>query len=377
MQEKVTGKKVVFITPHDLFDPCGNGGVRVTERNYRLIRKIFKEEDIEIGVFCNKKYVSRTKDILLFEQPCNRVKMLISALLGCRKYLPWKEKKIVEALRAENCDLLFIDNSTLGKLAGKKVAEKIIVFFHNVEVDYSGDKVKKGGIQFLPAYFATKINERCAIEKADKIGCLNERDAVRIEKLYRRRPDFCLPVTFEDKFDIRRVRCRYKKEILFLGSLFTPNELGIEWFVKYVMTKLPEVRLNVVGKGFESKRKEYEKYSNVKVIGTVESPADYYYQHAVVVMPIQYGSGMKVKTAEAMMYGRIILASDEALEGYDVDGVKGIYRCNTADEYVARINEVFEKGEPEPYQAEVRKLFLAKYDTKQIENEFEKLIASL
>ncbi len=49
----------------------------------------------------------------------------------------------------------------------------------------------------------------------------------------------------------------------------------------------------------------------------------YYYKHAAVILPIKYGAGMKVKTAEAMMYGRTIFASDEALEGYDGKGIEG------------------------------------------------------
>ena len=84
-------------------------------------------------------------------------------------------------------------------------------------------------------------------------------------------------------------------------------------------------------------------------------------------MPIFYGSGMKVKTAEAMMYGRIILASDEALEGYDVGNVNGIYRCNKAEEYIDVIEKIFNKQSIVRFQDDVRQCFLEKYETnKQI-----------
>lgn len=370
-------KKILFITPHDFFDLCGNGGVKVTRRNYDLLEKHFGENNISLGVFRAKRHATPSRSVSAFEQPHNRMEMLLASLWGCMKYLPWQEKKIVKKLQSKETDLLFVDSSTLGKLTGKKISPKVVAFFHNVEIDYSWNKVKNEGLHFFPSFFAARINEKCAIRKADKIGCLNERDAARIEKIYGRKVDFYLPVTFDDQFDIEKTKKDYKKEILFFGSFFPPNQLGVEWFIKNVMPELQDVTLNIVGKGFECKKKEYERYHNVKVIGTVENPEEYYYRHAVVIMPIQYGSGMKVKTAEAMMYGRIILASDEALEGYEIEGVKGIYRCNTAEEYIAQINTLFENNTLSSYQEEVRELFLKKYETKQVEERFERIITAL
>lgn len=76
-------------------------------------------------------------------------------------------------------------------------------------------------------------------------------------------------------------------------------------------------------------------------------------------MPIFYGDGMKIKTAEAMMYGKTILASDEALEGYEVKDIQGIYRCNTREEYLETIHMI-ERNE-NYYNKSVRNLFLSKY----------------
>lgn len=147
--------------------------------------------------------------------------------------------------------------------------------------------------------------------------------------------------------------------------------------MKEVMPKLRDIQLNIVGKGFESKKKEYEKYENVNVIGTVEEPDQYYYQHAAVVLPIRYGAGMKVKTAEAMMFGRRIFASDEALEGYDVQELPGITRCNEADEFAEAINLYFDKEETKPYEPEVRRRFMEKYETNCLMERFKDFLNSL
>ena len=86
---------------------------------------------------------------------------------------------------------------------------------------------------------------------------------------------------------------------------------------------------------------------------------------------------MKVKTAEAMMYGRHIFASDEALEGYEVDGIDGIERCNTAEEYIKAINNFFNSGKKVEYEYYVRKLFLEKYESNVVYSNMQKLFEKL
>ena len=97
---------------------------------------------------------------------------------------------------------------------------------------------------------------------------------------------------------------------------------------------------------------------------------DYYDQADAMVMPIFVGDGMKVKTAEALMYGKPMFATDEALEGYDVEGISGIYRCNSAKEFIDMINEQIING----YSEEVRKLFVHNYSTERNKDRFENFL---
>lgn len=47
--------------------------------------------------------------------------------------------------------------------------------------------------------------------------------------------------------------------------------------------------------------------------------AEYIYNADFLIAPIFEGSGMKLKTAEALMYGKTVFGTTEAFEGYDVD----------------------------------------------------------
>ena len=246
---------------------------------------------------------------------------------------------------------------------------KTIVFYHNIEGDYAWNKVRKEGIYFLPSYLASKYNDKCAT-KANGVVCLNERDSNRLYELYGRKSDFLMPVSFDDLFEQDKIMDKYQRKILFVGSLFPPNQMSLEWFIQEVVPKLKNIQLSIVGKNFEKKKSEYEMNMNVHVIGSVQDLAPYYYRYAAVVLPIKYGAGMKVKTAEAMMYGRRIFATDEALEGYDIEGISGITRCNSSDEFANAINNYFDNEVIKSYESEVRKRFLEKYETSCLVDNF-------
>lgn len=374
----VSDLKIMFITPNDIHDIFGNGGVQGTRKNFGMIKHIIGEQNTYLCTIKAKEHLEGDKNNennLVFKQPGNKIGMLIANLCGYKRYYPWQQKKILKAIEQKNVDVLFIDSSILGKLLKNKLPYKTIIFFHNVEAEYAWNKVKNEGLWFVPSFWASKINERYAMN-ADKIGCLNERDSEQLEKIYGRRADFYLPVTFEDRFDISRIQTSFKKEILFVGSLFAPNEASVEWFVDNVMINLPDYVFNIVGKGFEKKKMQFAKYKNVNVVGTVKEIDEYYYKHAVVVMPILYGAGMKVKFAEAMMFGKIILASDEALVGYSIDGIDGIYRCKSAEDYIVKIKEIY-SNDILGYKESVRYNFLQNYETKKIVQNLMKVIETL
>lgn len=368
--------KILFLTSNDVGDKYGNGGVQGTRKNFSLIEGIIGEENVILCSIKAKEHIKYERCDVVIEQPKNNICILFANLCGCKRYFPWQEKYIIKEIEKNKIDILFVDSSILGRIVRRKLSCKTIVFFHNIEAEYAWNKVKNEGIWFIFSFLASKINEKYAI-KADKIGCLNEGESKKIGKLYGREADFYLPVTFKDRFDLEKVKYAFRKEILFVGSLFGPNEASINWFVENVMSELPEYTLNIVGKGFEANREKYKKYDNIRVIGSVKDIDEYYYKHLVVVMPILFGAGMKVKVAEAMMFGKNILATDEALAGYEVDGVGGIYRCNTSDEYKVSIENIFNVKEYEPYNLEVRNRFLEKYETGCLRKILEEIIRGI
>ena len=68
----------------------------------------------------------------------------------------------------------------------------------------------------------------------------------------------------------------------------------------------------------------------------------------MVIAPLTDGGGMKIKTAEAISYGKMFLGSSESLYGYweeipDDLKDKVVFKCDTAEEYLKAFNKIDRK----------------------------------
>ena len=162
-----------------------------------------------------------------------------------------------------------------------------------------------------------------------------------LKKYYGKESDFILPIYFEDTAKIKHTATSDNYfELLFVGSYFWPNIEGLKWFVINVMPFLNDnVVLKIVGRGMEKLEELSEfKSESIEILGEVEQLDDVYNSANLVIGPIFSGDGMKTKTAEAMMYGKVYLGTSEAFCGYE--GMDE-YCCETADEFIGKINDYY------------------------------------
>lgn len=360
--------KILCIIAQNIKD-IKSGGAHGSRRNYDSICEVNGMEHTYTCIISEGAEFKKYPKMLTVPMLDNKVESAFAALFGCKVYKRKYEKDILKYIAEVKPELVYLDTSKMGRLAKRISKEgncKIIVYLHNIESDYSMNQIRHRGIVYILSYLASYYNEALCLKKADKVICITERDAARALKLYGRKTDAIIPVSFRDRYEEKNVHLINGKNLLFVGSLFPPNYDGIKWFVENVMNRLPDVHLTIVGKDFEKADDKLAR-ENVNVIGTVENLDEYYYRYPVMVMPIQYGAGMKVKTAEAMMFGKIIIGTNEAFEGYDIKGCSGLYNCRTADEFVYCIRKVF--SNPVCINKDARDLFLRKYEfeaTKEI-----------
>lgn len=359
--------KILFLSCMDILGKMNKGGIVVGRRNYDMLCSLYGNENIDIVLPKYESIDSRTDEIYLdIDISCKkRIMKVIRAKKYCEKYSNKSYKKIFKLINANKYDFLWVDGSSYaGKLIEhihKNSNIKICLFLHNIETNLYKQSCKKYQVWKYPIAYWIKYNEKLSIENANFIVSLNKRDDTELQTKFHRKSDLIFPVTVEDKFqyDLKKKKDN-EKYFLFVGSYFFPNVEGVRWLKKYVMPFV-DCKIIIVGKGMEKLKEELEQCKRIEVKGTVDNINDYYVNAVAVVEPIFSGSGMKVKTAEAMMFGKNIIASKEALTGYGVSDIHGIIQCENAEEFIKAMNEM--KNENEIYNPQIRELYIEKYST--------------
>ena len=109
---------------------------------------------------------------------------------------------------------------------------------------------------------------------------------------------------------------------------------------------------------------------NIDVIGSFDNINDLYSSVDIVVAPILTGTGMKTKTAEALMHGKCILASPEALEGYNsLDE----FLCRSAEDYIQKIS-YYCNNRPERFIDANRKMYEENYSVEAMKEKLKYLL---
>lgn len=352
---------------------CNNGGGQFVKSLVGLLRMAVGEEKLTVVSLPDendsKQYHRKEKNLIIFDDNPSRFQMARNVINHCPR---WVKKEIfdevVDIIKQGNYDFVFLGFSTyeyLIKRIKKEINIPVFVMYQGITPNTKKAKlvnepfIKK--VLSIPSYIMVKNREKTNVFLADCNIVHNSRERNVFFSYYKKEPDMFLPVFIADKFkQPYGENPGYKGfSLLFVGSRFGPNLSGLEWFVKEVMSKTDiDTHLYIVGQGMEflNGDKNYSK-SNIHVIGEVDNLAQWYHYSDLVVEPIFEGDGMKTKTVEAMMFGKTILGADEAFCGYE--GLDN-YRCNTADEFIEKIN-YYKKNGVKIVNQEIREIYISKY----------------
>ncbi len=109
---------------------------------------------------------------------------------------------------------------------------------------------------------------------------------------------------------------RPRYDIALLGSwTWGPNAAGLRWFFQQVYPQLAaDLQIQVAGQGADWL---INQFANVKYCGFVPDAAQFLQAARVVAIPSISGSGIQIKTLEAIALGVPIVATPTALRGID------------------------------------------------------------
>lgn len=289
------------------------------------------------------------------------------------------ESSLLSRISRGDIDCVFMDGSNLGRLVWlikrTKPTVNIITFFHNVEARFFFDSFRATpSLHAAGVLFANARAERWATRYSDYRVTLNMRDARLLGSLYGRPGTDIIPMALYDRYDptADKLQRPYGEAYaLFVGGDFYANVEGMAWYAQKVAPHAPMPTL-VIGWGMEAHRARLERWGGVRVIGPVKDLAPWYAHAQVVVAPILSGSGMKTKTAEALMHGKPIIGTPEAFVGYKKSPNNRLRVCQNETDFLDALNSaVFFKSQ---FDDKMRKMYMERHSEAAMRGYIEKIL---
>ena len=144
--------------------------------------------------------------------------------------------------------------------------------------------------------------------------------------------------TWEPRKDLQNVG-------LFVGNFrHTPNKFSLNWFIKEVLPQIIEKNqdfiLNVVGTGLAPAEVEEITCKGVNFLGFVDDLAPLYRNAKVVVIPLQYGAGIKGKMCEALSHASTVVSTSSGAEGLSLKNEVEFLLGDNANDFALQVSRV-------------------------------------
>jgi polysaccharide biosynthesis protein PslH len=160
-------------------------------------------------------------------------------------------------------------------------------------------------------FFTTRRSEAKALNRADVALAIQENDARHLQSLTSKR----VVIVGHQTPVASHSRKRDGATVLFVGSRNGPNLDGLRWFLReswpIIHREEPGALLVVAGNCCEKLSPE----PAMQLLGEVSNVEALYESATVVINPTQFGTGLKIKTIEALGMGCPVVSTQIGAEG--------------------------------------------------------------
>lgn len=201
--------------------------------------------------------------------------------------------------------------------------KNIVVRVHNIESHYFKMLGKSSSSLKQKIYYkleTSKIKHLSALvfDKADKLWFISKDDLATVNLLNK-----SVFMPFPVNVEIIEPTEKSGNNVVFMGSLFMQNNtFGLDWYLKNIhpllIAEIADYHFYIVGSLKEATNEIQEKYSKLQqVTFVVNAPClkHYYHKAKVFVNPMFHGSGVKVKSVNALINGVPLVSTTIGAEG--------------------------------------------------------------
>jgi len=167
----------------------------------------------------------------------------------------------------------------------------------------------------------SRILERASWSLADFIIAIQPHEKRAVEELVER-PESVILAEHAPLIDFQSLPAGppQKGNVLCVASKARPNIAGLRWFIEEIWPKVlevfPSAMLHLVGT-CKDELSCFHGHSTVVFHGRVDSLEPFYGEASVVINPVCFGSGLKIKTVEALAHGKALVTTPVGAEGLE------------------------------------------------------------
>lgn len=238
-------------------------------------------------------------------------------------------RQLEEILAEHNYDVIFLESIYLApyiETIRSFSDAKLVMRAHNIEYEIwqrvgeqTGNPLKRTYLSMLTSRL--KKYELSRMPLLDAIVFLTERDRRTVGQELNLKNTMVTPIGIDVKKHDYDMESYDRPTVGFIGSLdWQPNTEGLDWFLKKVWPLVreaePQARCQIAGRNPSSDLLDLN-IKGVEVLGEVPDAAAFVRDHAISIVPLLSGGGMRVKILEAMALGRCIVSTTIGAEGID------------------------------------------------------------
>lgn len=254
---------------------------------------------------------------------------------------------------------------------------RIVLRAHNVEHEIWQRMSENESVALRRWYFeysARKLKkyEVDQLGRIDQLLPISVIDEGKFRDMGYRGKSLAVPIGLDlNVFKNQVVEANTALSVSFIGSLdWMPNVEGLNWFLDQVWPHLhaiyPKLKLHIAGRNCPDWLKQID-LTNVVVEGEVEDSKDFLQAHALMVVPLLSGSGMRAKIIEAMALGRVVITTSLGLEGIAGKDKEDVLVADSVEEFLRKFRFCYHHRRHLPtLSANARKLVELQFDHLEI-----------
>lgn len=235
----------------------------------------------------------------------------------------------------------------------RNVSTPVILRSHNVEHQI-WDKLAVGEKNFIKRIYLSYLSKKLykaeieAWRSVDGVACISY-DDMQFTRALSKKPSYLLPVAMSIQEPIEMTGNDLK--VYHIGSMdWLPNLEAINGFIENtlpsVLKAFPNFEFHIAGRKMPPSLHE-KKISGIVSWGEVESAQAFARNFQIMLVPLQSGSGIRIKILEAFTMGIAVISTEQGIRGLDVDNRKEYYRAETPEEWVEALRALQDPAERE------------------------------